>query len=118
MVKLHDKQFEKFIGNDAINHAINGIAVKLNDELKDKRPVFLTVLNGAFLFSAEIIKRFNYECELSFIKVASYEGMQQGEITTVMGAEPSLKGRTVVVVEDIVDSGNTIEAIMQILDKL
>ena len=54
MVKLHDKQFEKFIGNDAINHAINGIAVKLNDELKDKRPVFLTVLNGAFLFSAEI----------------------------------------------------------------
>jgi adenylate kinase len=116
MVKLHDKQFEKFIGNDAINHAINGIAVKLNDELKDKRPVFLTVLNGAFLFSAEIIKRFNYECELSFIKVASYEGMQQGEITTVMGAEPSLKGRTVVVVEDIVDSGNTIEAIMQILD--
>ena len=116
MVKLHDKQFEKFIGNDAINHAINGIAVKLNDELKDKRPVFLTVLNGAFLFSAEIIKRFNYECELSFIKVASYEGMQQGEITTVMGAEPSLKGRTAVVVEDIVDSGNTIEAIMQILD--
>jgi len=116
MVKLHDKQFEKFISHEDIMHAINGIAVRLNEELKDSKPVFLTVLNGAFLFSAELVKRFQHECELSFIKVASYEGMQRGEISTVMGAEPSLKGRTVVIVEDIVDSGNTIEAIMQILD--
>lgn len=116
MVQLHDKQFKKLISREDIMHAINGIAVRLNDELKDKRPVFLTVLNGAFLFSAELIKRFEYECELSFIKVASYQGMQRDKVSTVMGVEPSLKGRTVVIVEDIVDSGNTIEAIMQILD--
>lgn len=116
MIQLHDKSFKKFISHEEIMQAINGIAVRLNDELKDERPVFLTVLNGAFLFSAEIVKRFQHECELSFIKVASYDGMKQGEISTVMGAEPNLKGRTVVIVEDIVDSGNTIEAIMQILD--
>ena len=117
MVQLHDKKFERFITQEEIMHAINGIAVRLNDELKDAKPVFLTVLNGAFLFSAELVKRFKYECELSFIKVASYEGMQQGDISTVMGAEPKLKGRTVVIIEDIIDSGNTIEAIMQILDQ-
>ncbi len=116
MIQLHDLSFEEYISETQINQAVNGVAVKINDQYKGKTPVFLIVLNGAFFFAADIIKKFSGECEMSFIKVASYDGIQQSdEITTVMGAEPSLKGRDVIIVEDIVDSGNTIEAIIQIL---
>lgn len=117
-VQLHDLEFEKCISKTEVQQAVNGVAVRLNDRYADRRPVFLTVLNGAFLFAAELIKKFDGECELSFIKVASYDGTQQrDEVFTVMGAEPSLKGRDVIVVEDIVDSGNTIETIIQILEQ-
>ncbi|GAA0873552.1 hypothetical protein GCM10009117_26990 [Gangjinia marincola] len=117
-MKLHDLTFEKFIDEHEIEKAISKVSAQLNKDLKDTRPVFLTVLNGAFLFSAELVKRFKGACELSFIKVASYDGLTQREdISTVMGAEPNLKARTVVIVEDIVDTGNTIEAIIAILEK-
>ena len=117
-IQLHDLTFEKCISNIEVQQAVNGVAVLINDDYKKKRPVFLTVLNGAFLFASELIKKFDCECEMSFIKVASYDGLAQNdEIFTVMGAEPSLKGRDVIVVEDIVDSGNTIETIIQILEQ-
>ena len=116
-IRLHDLTFTECISKTEVQQAVNGVAVRLNDDYRDRRPVFLTVLNGAFLFSAELIKKFDHECELSFIKVASYDGIQQNEeVFTVMGAEPSLKGRDVIVVEDIVDSGNTIDTIIQILE--
>jgi len=116
MIKLHDLYFEKYISEIDIQHAINGVAVKIKDDFKDKNPVFLIVLNGAFFFAADIIKKYDGNCEMSFIKVASYEGTQStGEVSTVMGVDPSLKGRSVIIVEDIVDSGNTIEAIIKIL---
>ncbi len=117
-IQLHDLTFEQCISNTEVLQAVNGVAVKINDDYKQRRPVFLTVLNGAFLFAAELIKKFDCECEMSFIKVASYDGLKQtDEVFTVMGAEPSLKGRDVVVIEDIVDSGNTIETIIQILEQ-
>lgn len=116
-IRLHDLTFEKCISENEIQQAITKVADRLNNDFKEKRPVFLTVLNGAFFFSAELIKNFNHECELSFVKVASYDGLHQSEeVSTVMGAEPSLKGRDVIVVEDIVDSGNTIETIIKILE--
>jgi adenylate kinase len=118
MIQLHDLFFEKFITRSEINLAINGVALKINDDFKDKNPVFLIVLNGAFFFAADIIKKFEGNCEMSFIKVASYDGTQSsGEISTVMGADPCLKGRSVIVIEDIVDSGNTIVAIKKILEE-
>jgi adenylate kinase len=117
MIQLHDLYFEKFIPRSELNLAINSVVLKINDDFKDKNPVFLIVLNGAFFFAADIIKKFEGNCEMSFIKVASYEGTQsKGEISTVMGADPYLKGRSVIVIEDIVDSGNTIVAIKEILE--
>ena len=118
MITLGDKQFEKYLTATDVQHAVKGVAVRVADDYKTKNPVFLVVLNGAFFFAADLIKRFSYPCELSFIKVASYDGLSSsGDISTVMGAEPSLKDRHVIVVEDIVDSGNTIEAIVQILNQ-
>ena len=119
MIQLHDLFFKKFISKTQINQAINGIVVKINEDYKEKTPVFLIVLNGAFFFGADIIKKFNGDCEMSFIKVASYEGTQStGNVSTVMGVDPSLKGRDVIIIEDIVDSGNTIAAILKILEKV
>jgi adenylate kinase len=116
MIQLHDLFFEKFITKTQISQAVNGVAVKINDDYKGKSPVFLIVLNGAFFFGADIIKKYNGDCEMSFIKFSSYEGTKStGNISTVMGVEPSLKDRDVIIVEDIVDSGNTIEAILEIL---
>ena len=116
MIQLHDLFFEKFITETEINQAVNGVIVKINDDYKKKSPVFLIVLNGAFFFASDIIQKFEGNCEMSFIKVASYEGItSSGEVSTVMGVEPSLKGRDVIIIEDIVDSGNTIEAIIKIL---
>jgi adenylate kinase len=118
MIQLHDLYFEKFISRSEINLAINSVALKINNDFKDKNPVFLIVLNGAFFFASDIIKKFEGNCEMSFIKVASYKGTQSsGEISTVMGAEPYLKGRSVIVIEDIIDSGNTIVAIKEILEE-
>jgi adenylate kinase len=118
MIQLDDLFFEKFISKTQISEAVNGVAVKINDDYKDKAPVFLIVLNGAFFFGADIIKNFHGDCEMSFIKVASYVGTQStGNVSTVMGVDPSLKGRDVIIIEDIVDSGNTIAAILKILEK-
>lgn len=118
MIQLHDLFFEKIISKIEISQAINGIAIQINDDYKRKNPVFLIVLNGAFIFASDIIKKFQWNCEMSFIKVASYEGIKSsGEITTVLGVEPSLEGRSVIIIEDIVDSGNTIEAIIKILEE-
>ena len=116
MIQLHDLFFKKFISETEINIAVNGVAVQINEDYKKKSPVFLIVLNGAFFFASDIIKKFNGNCEMCFIKVASYEGTKSsGDISTVMGVEPSLKGRDVIIIEDIVDTGNTIEAIIEIL---
>tara|TARA_B110000908_G_scaffold73235_1_gene88335 strand:+ start:91 stop:1197 length:1107 start_codon:yes stop_codon:yes gene_type:complete len=119
MIQLHDLFFKKFISKTQINQAVNGIVVKINEDYKEKTPVFLIVLNGAFFFGADIIKKFNGNCEMSFIKVASYEGTQStGNVSTVMGVDSSLKGRDIIIIEDIVDSGNTIAAILKILEKV
>ncbi len=118
MIQLHDLFFEKFISQTEINQVVNGVAVKINDDYKKKSPVFLIVLNGAFFFASDIIQKFDGNCEMCFIKVASYQGMKSGDdISTVMGVEPSLKGRDVIIVEDIVDTGNTLEAIIEILQQ-
>ena len=74
-LRLHDLIFEESISKTKVQQTVNGVAVLINDAYKDKRPVFLTVLNGAFLFAAELIKKFDGECEMSFIKVASYDGL-------------------------------------------
>lgn len=118
MIKLHDLYFEKFFHRSELNLAVNGVALRINDDFKGKNPVFLIILNGAFFFGSDIIRKFEGNCEISFIKVASYEGTKStGEISTVIGVEPSLRGRSVIVIEDIVDSGNTIEAIIKILQQ-
>lgn len=116
MIQLHDLQFEPFISEEKITRSIEKIAEQINRDFKDKNPVFLGVLNGAFMIASEIIKRFRGNCEVTFVKLGSYEGTTTlGKVETLLGLTHSLEGRLVIVIEDIVDTGNTLAAIDKIL---
>jgi len=118
LVQLHDLKFTPFISEAEINAGIEKVAAQINADFKGKNPVFLGVLNGAFLFAAELIKRFEGDCEVNFVKLSSYEGTgTTGNVESLMGLTAPLKGRNVVVIEDIVDTGNTLESIDKILKK-
>lgn len=107
-VSVHGKKFNLYLKNEQIIEAIEKMAVKLNEDLKDKNPLFIVVLNGAFVFASELITRFNGECEVTFVKLSSYEGTQSTEnIRELFGMEENVEGRTVVFVEDIIDTGLT-----------
>ena len=113
-VKLHDKQFKLFINYEIIISKIEDLVSVLNVKFSDKKPIFLCVLNGSFLFASELIKRFEHECEVSFIKLSSYQGINStGIINNLVGINDNLKGRNVIIVEDIVDTGNTIYSVIE-----
>lgn len=115
-VTLHDKQFEPFIDVVELEAAIQRVAQDITGHYEGKQPLFIGVLNGAFFFAAELMKRLSFPCEITFVKVASYLGTSStGAITQLIGLNERVEGRHVVVLEDIVDTGNTVEHIMQAL---
>lgn len=119
-VKIHDKEFELFIPHEKIQAVVQEIADKMNTELADKDPLFLCVLNGSFMFAAELFKRIDFvESEISFVKLASYSGTKtSGEVKQLIGLNENIQDRTVVVLEDIVDTGITINKIQEQLKVL
>lgn len=115
-VRLHDKEFELYIPEAEVNAAIDRLAATLRTAYQGKRPLFLGVLNGAFFFAAELVKRLDIECEVSFVKLASYQGTSStGQVRELVGLNESVEGRHVVVLEDIVDTGHTVRHLMDIL---
>ncbi len=115
-VRLHDKEFEPFIAESDVSTAIDRVAARMEQEYAGKRPLFIGVLNGAFFFAAELVKRLGLECEVTFVKVASYHGTRStGKVSELIGLSERIEGRHVVVLEDIVDTGSTIRHIMDAL---
>ncbi len=110
-IKLHDKYFKLFIPNEKIESAIRETSGRINLDYRGSAepPVFLSVLNGSFMFTASLMKYIDFPCELSFVKLSSYCGTSStGQVKQLIGVSDSLKGRQVIIVEDIVDSGRTI----------
>ena len=111
---FHDKEFSPYLHADEINKRIKQLGAELSEDYKGKEPIFLGILNGCFMFAAELFKYLEFDCTITFVKLASYKGTTStGNIITAIGLEESLRDRDVVIVEDIVDTGNTMNAFLK-----
>lgn len=114
IVKIKDKTFETSIPEAEIKQRIKAVAEKINKDMEGKNPLFLAVLNGSFIFAADLMREITIPCEISFVKLASYQGTTStGKIREVMGISEDLSGRTVIIVEDIVDTGLTMKRMIE-----
>ena len=116
IVKIKDKTFRTFIPEDQIAQSVKAVAERINRDLAGKNPLFIAVLNGSFIFAADLMRNITIPCEISFVKLASYQGTTStGVIKEVIGLNEELAGRTVVILEDIVDTGFTIKRMIETL---
>lgn len=112
-VQVRDKEFELFIPESEILRSIDRIAKQMSDDLAGKDPLFVCVLNGSFMFAAELMKRVTIPSEISFVRMASYQGTKStGKIKEIYGLEEDITDRTVVIIEDIIDTGHTMSLIL------
>lgn len=116
-ITLGDKQFSLYIPCEAIEQSVAAMAERIGRDYADKpNPLFLGVLNGSFMFLAELVKQIGIPCEISFVKLASYNGTRaSGSVSELIGLSTDIRGRHIIVVEDIVDSGESIEHLIRSL---
>ena len=115
-VKILDKTFETSMPEAQIKARVKELAQQISKDMEGKNPLFLAVLNGAFIFAADLMREMTIPCEISFVKLASYQGTTStGKIQEVLGINEDLMGRTVVIVEDIVESGQTMKRMIETL---
>ena len=115
-IKIKDKSFRVSIPEAEIKTRVKALAEQMSKDLEGKNPIFLAVLNGAFIFAADLMREMTIPCEISFVKLASYQGTTStGKVKEVFGINENLSGRTVVIVEDIVESGQTMKQMIESL---
>ncbi len=116
IIKVHDKYFKKYIKKNKLAKIVRFLAEDVKADLpKGEIPIFIGILNGSFMFAADFIREFDGECEVSFVKLASYQGTESlGKVRQLVGINEDLSGRTVIILEDIIDTGNTLEEIYEI----
>ena len=115
-ITLHDKSFTPYLSESEIQEAVKRLAIRINSDYADKKILFLSVLNGAFMFTADLLKQVTIPCEISFMKVSSYAGTETtGRVDELIGLNTSVSDRHVIIIEDIVDTGITIDKVIRLL---
>lgn len=116
-IKVHDKEFIPFISADEIEVQVQRVADEINRDYEGKKPLFVAILNGSFIFASDLLKKVTVEAEICFIKLASYKGVKStGKVITAIGLDAELYGRDVIIVEDIVDTGKTLSQFLPQLE--
>jgi adenylate kinase len=115
-IKIHDKHFVPFIDRERINSYVEFLANQIAKDIgPDEVPIFIGILNGSFMFAADFVRKYPHDCHITFVKMASYEGVNStGKVKHLVGINEDLTGKTVVILEDIIDTGNTLAEIYEI----
>jgi hypoxanthine phosphoribosyltransferase len=117
VIRILDKSFDVFIEEDELQAEIRSLADQINKDFEGQEVLFIAVLNGAFMFAADLMKSISLECEISFVKMSSYKGVQSsGEVNELIGLNADLKGKKVILLEDIVDTGLTMDKILSLVE--
>lgn len=117
IIRVHDKDFEPYLPAEEITEKIRGIASKMDTDYAGKKPLFVAILNGSFMFASDLFKAITIEAEICFIKLASYKGTKStGQVITAIGLDTDMHGRHVIILEDIVDTGKTLSEFLPQLE--
>lgn len=115
MIKLHDKHFKPFLSEDEIQAAVKKIALEIAEDYQNETPIFVGVLNGAFMFVSDLMKQYPHDCEVTFVKLSSYQGLTStGIVETLLDVSEDIAGRSVIIIEDIIDTGRTLQQLVHL----
>ncbi|MBC7850595.1 MAG: hypoxanthine phosphoribosyltransferase [Chitinophagaceae bacterium] len=117
LIRVHDKQFEPYLTAEEIDSRIKMVAQQINQDYAGKRPLFIAILNGSFMFASDLFKEITIDAEICFIKLASYKGTKStGHVITAIGLDMDIIGRDIIIIEDIVDTGKTLSEFLPQID--
>ncbi|MEO0902585.1 MAG: phosphoribosyltransferase family protein, partial [Bacteroidota bacterium] len=118
MIKLHDKYFKPFLKEQQILEAIDKMARQIAEDYEDKVPVFVGVLNGAFMFVSDFLKAYPHPCEVSFVRLSSYQGLTStGIVESLLDIPEDVEGKSVIILEDVIDTGRTLKQLVHLFSK-
>ncbi len=118
LIKIHDLTFKPFISAEAIHQKTKELGKQLSADYQNKNPLFIAILNGSFIFAADLVRACHFDSDITFIKLSSYNGTgSSGKVETLIGLTEEIEGRDIIIIEDIVDTGNTLNKFLQTIHK-